>query len=171
MFKEDNSTLQLLKEHLEELTICLALANYIAGLLSLTRLGSPIFIFCNYIGTILLLSGVMTKVGMLPTQLRSKNAIAVTLLFISGLLLTTAVLTIFIDVEMAYKLSKVMPLTTPPSATNAGDYFDLPGPEVHVLGGPNLQLVRPYIWLFQPLLIASGILFIIAIAIESTALR
>jgi len=171
VFGEDNITVQLLKEHFGELTICLALVNYMVGILSLTSLGSPIFIFCNYIGTILLLGGVMMKVGMLPTELKSKNAIAVTLLFISGLLLTTAVLTVFIDVEMVYKISRVVPITTPPSPGMGGDYFDLPGPEVHVLGGLDLHLLRPYIWLFQPLLIVSAILFIIAIAIESMALR
>ncbi len=155
-----------LKELIGELSISTAIITYIIGLFSLTALGSPIFILCSYIGTTLLLTGILTKIGILPTKLKSRNGASVILLMISALTITSAVLVFFTDIRITYTQTTSRPMTTPPSNTNAVDYFDLPGPELYKLGGTNVTLRRPYIWLFHPLLIIGGLLFIIALAIQ-----
>jgi hypothetical protein len=158
--------LEKIKEHLGEILICIALATYIIGISNLTTLGSTTFTFCSYTGTTLLLTGVLTKTGVIPTRLKSRNGIFTILLFISALMVTTAILIFFMDIHLNVTYSSPRPMTTPPSNTHAGDYFDLPGPELYKLGGVNVNLYRPYIWLIQPLLILGGITFIIAIAIH-----
>lgn len=155
-----------LKERIADLTICTAIVIYVIGLCNLTALGSFIFIACSYLGTILLLIGMLTKIGMLPTKLKSKNGATVILLTISALTITSAILIFFIDIQITYTYSSSRPMTTPPSATYAGDFFDLPGPELYKLGGTNVTLRRPYTWLLQPLLIIGGLLFIAAVAIQ-----
>jgi len=126
-----------------EVLICSGLVLYIIGLLSLTTFGSPIFILCSYIGTIPFLGGFLAKFGLLTTKLRSKNGIAVILLFTSALLFVTAVNSLFIDITMKYKIT-------------------------HFAFVPNasklcVTLIRPYAYLSQPLIGVGATLFILAI--------
>lgn len=159
-----------LRERLEEyfggLAITLAMLLYALGLLSLTMLGSSLFILFCYLGTIFLVSGVLAKVGVLRRETRLTDKVVAILIFTSSLLLTTSVVTLFIDVKVSYTISHTIPITAGPSPTYGSDYHDLTGPEaLPGLGGLEILFVRPFAWLFLPLLIIGAIIFVIAAAI------
>jgi hypothetical protein len=126
-------------------------------------LESPIFLFCGYMGTILLVGGVLTKLEALSTRLRSRSGIVVALFFLSALLFTTAIFTLFIDIKLSYFITHVIPLDSAPYAEYSGDYWEHPDPNRF---GIYFRLARPYVWLFQPLLISAVVLLVVAIAVE-----
>jgi hypothetical protein len=164
--KDAGSILYWAKEHASEIIICTAILSYLAALLNLTIFGSPIFILCSYTGTTLILTGTLLKTGAFENK-NIKNISAITLIFASAMLLSSAVVVLFIDIQMIWRISRIIPIASPPSATGGGDIFDLPGPEsLPGLGGLNLTLIRPYAWLSGPFIITAITLFFLAAAIE-----
>ncbi|MEM4713061.1 MAG: hypothetical protein QXQ61_00765 [Candidatus Bathyarchaeia archaeon] len=148
------------------MTIASAILFYLIAIFNLTTFGSPTFIICSYAGTILLLIGALSKTGAFETK-NLKHAAAIIILFASAILFTTAIVALFLDIKMVWRISRIIPIASPPSATAGGDIFDLPGPEsLSGLGGLNLTLIRPYAWLTGPLIATSLILLAIAAVIE-----
>ena len=151
------------KKHSGEIPVLAAFVLYIIGILNLSMLESPIFLFCGYMGTILLVGGVLTKLEAFPTRPRSRSGIAVALFFVSALLFTTAISSLFIDIKLSYSITHVIPLDSAPYLGYSGDYWEHPDPNCF---GIYFRFAGPYVWLFQPLLISAVILLVVAIAVE-----
>jgi hypothetical protein len=153
-----NLGILLLEDFLEEnagkILICSGLVSYIVGLLNLTSLGSPLFVLFSYVGTILFTSGFMVNFEIFPKKLKSWRTISSVLFFSSALLYTTAVLVLFLDVDMLIKIHRMVPI--------GGTAWE-EGPYQEPLGGPNIQFSRPYAWLFSPLLAIGTIFAIISL--------
>jgi hypothetical protein len=147
---------EVAKENMGEILLCMSFVFYMFGLLNLTAFGSPLFILFSYAGSISLTSGFLIKLELLPVKLISLRGLSTALIFASALLLTTALNVLFLDVDMILKIYKIFPITSP-----RGDVFDLPGPELYPIGGPQMKFIRPYDWLFSPCL-AAGIILAIA---------
>jgi len=152
------------EEHGSDLVISVGFLLYMLGLLNLTLLGSLIFTLFSYLGTIFLVSGVLTKTEVLGKRMNLKNSVIAILIFTSCLLLTTALVVLFIDVKTTYTFSPLRAITAGPGPTYGSDYHDLTGPEaLPGLGGLNIELIRPLAWMFKPLFTAGIIVLIIAL--------
>lgn len=151
------------REHCSEFLICAALAIYAVGLLSLTALGSSIFVVFSYVGTILLVSGVLLKLELFPSTFKSKTGLSVTLLFISALCFTTAMVSPFLDVTVKYSKGPVIVSGLP--KIEIGDPYDalytIPG----AYGGFHLHIRHTYAHLFMPMVQAGVILLLISVVI------
>jgi hypothetical protein len=151
---------EVARENMGEILLCTSIVFYMLGLLNLTILGSPLFLVLSYAGSILLTSGSLIKLELLPKKLISLRGLSIALIFGSALLFTTAVNVMFLDVDMIIKIYKIFPISSP-----RGDVFDLPGPELYPTGGPKTTLIRPYAWLFSPCLTVGIILAIASLII------
>lgn len=152
------------REHAGELLILLSLSFYAAGILSLTSVGSPILVLCGYGGTMLLVGGILMKLGLFPTRLRTREGYVIVLVFISAFLFNTSLLSLFADIHVNYRLTNAPSLGST-SGGFAGDYWEHPNVGFF---GVNFTLMRPFAWLFLPLFMAAIVTLIVAIAIELT---
>lgn len=126
----------------DDVLVCLGLVVLLVGLLSLATFEPAIFVFCSYAGAILLLAGVFAKLGLISGELRSKNVVVTVLFFASGMLFVTAVNMLFIDVRAHARLTHF--------AFTSADKL-------------CLTFIRPYAYLFQPLLAAGVVALMVAI--------
>jgi hypothetical protein len=124
--------------------IFVGLSTLVVGLLSLATFEPMIFIFCNYAGVVSLLAGFVTKLGLVREGFRSKNGVIAVLLLTSGLLFVTAVNMLFIDVEVYAQQTRF-------AFTNANKLC--------------LTFIRPYAYLFLPLMEAGVFILIIALVV------
>lgn len=154
---------EYLREHVGEFLIGAALIVYIVGIFNLTTLGSPITVSCGFAGSFLLMTGIMSKLGLLSLNMSRRDATAVTLFFASSLLFTFAFLSLIIDVRMSYSITNAPLLGF--AGPGPGDYFETPGR----FFGFNFSFYRPYLWLLEPFVIVAIALFIIAAFIEYTS--
>lgn len=149
-----------LRENAGEILICIGVFFCIVGVLNVTMLESPWFILFSYIGSISLTCGILIILELLPAKIMSLRGLLSIFLLISALLFTTCVVVLFLDVEMTIKIYQIFPITSP-----RGDVFDVPGPELYPIGGPQTKLIRPFAWLFSPLLTMGIILTLASFAI------
>jgi hypothetical protein len=143
-----------------ELLIALALVVYIFGILNLSSLDSPISIACGFAGTLLTVTGIMSKMGLISAVMSRRDLVAVTLLITSSLLFTAALLSMILSVQMSYRLTNAPSLGF--QGPGSGDYFEQPG----LFWGYIFNINRPYVWLMLPLASAGAILLAVAIYIE-----
>jgi hypothetical protein len=129
---------------LDSILICAGLIILVVGLLSLATFEPMIFVFCNYVGVILLLTGVFAKLDLIPATLNSRNGVVALLFFASGLLFVTGVNMLFIDVKAYAQPTRF-------AFTSANKLC--------------LTFIRPYAYLFQPLIEAGAVVLIMALTL------
>ncbi|MEM4713058.1 MAG: hypothetical protein QXQ61_00750 [Candidatus Bathyarchaeia archaeon] len=129
---------------LGKILICLGLLFLTVGLLSLATFGSMTFVACTYAGAFAIVAGFLTKLGLFPERLRSRNAVTVVMLFASTLFFVTGINVLFIDVKAHAQPTRF-------AFTNANKLC--------------LTLIRPYAFFFLPLMEAGIITLIMAFAI------
>lgn len=127
-----------------KILICFGLFFLTVGLSSLATFGSMIFMVCTYAGALAIVAGFLTKLGLFPERLKSKNVIIVVMLFASALFFVTGINVLFIDVKAHAQPTRF-------AFTNANKLC--------------LTLIRPYAFFFLPLMEAGIITLIMAFAI------
>jgi len=160
----------LLREHRDEILIVVGLTMFLIGMFSLTRLGSFLFVLLSYVSVVLLLIGILSKLGVFPSTFKSKSGLSVILLFTSTLCLTTTIISPFIHVELeisSWPMKGPVLLYGLPTMEQ-GDQYDW---QPHCEGaykpdpGIGICLRYPYTNFSLPLLKIGAVLFIIAIGI------
>lgn len=137
----------VIREYGCEVSIFAGLITYLIGLLCLTTFGSAIYTMCGYIGTILLCTGLMIKLGLIRTNLGVGSISIVTLIFTSLILFVTAANTIFTDSYLVYKITRFS--------------------GAHINTKLCMDVIRPYSYLCIPLVAIGVIIFYIAVAIAA----
>jgi len=156
------------REHLSEFSICVGLIAYLVGILFLTALDSPIFVVCSYLGTFLFVGGIVSRLGLFPATWKSRSGLSVVFFFVSAQVFTTAVVALFIGVNLSYNFlagRQVGGPSQPPVDANVYGYNVMPTMEQSALGNINLQIERVLTPWILPL-IEVGITFLaIAVAL------
>ncbi len=159
-----------MEEHTGDLLLCCALAAYVMGLLNLSLFDTHVFVISSYLGTSMLIAGFLLKLGVLTTERRLNSILKIALTFASAIVLTTAMLSFMINTGVFVKFVKQTTLGLPSNPTNVGwdysAYWSTSAPEP--LDNLAFQVIRPYAWLMQPMLILGAILLVIVVILSWT---
>jgi hypothetical protein len=145
-----------------DVSIAAGLISYVIGTLNLNMFSAQIFILCCYIGTFLTMGGFLAKLGMFPTEMKSKRSLSFLLLFTSAMLFTTAVILPFVDLTMSAEWRR------PLWISENFHYTDAMGNSVYAYRPPSnvrFTVNQPYIWLIGPVIVVGAVLFVIAVII------
>lgn len=158
-----------LYEHVAEIFVCAGLISYLIGILYLTTLNSPIFVVCSYVGTITFVSGMLYKLGLFPSSWKSKGVLPLTLFLASSLAFTTAMITLFIGINLKYNVLggwRAGGPVQPPTTVFEYGYNPPPSIDVSAYGNLNLQIERALTPWIKPLIIVGGVLLLFGILLS-----
>jgi hypothetical protein len=156
-------TLEWLQDHCSDVLIGIGLLVGAMAILSMAENGSLAFVICTYSAVILVLTGVLSKLGLLASTSGPKQVVQLILFYSSLIIIATALVTVFTDVSVQYKIVKQTPIGAPMNPTNGGDAKSVP--PAQMIGGLIEMVTRPHSWMFFPLLIAGIALLSVAIVL------